>query len=94
VQRRPAVVVSAENEIRIVFDQGLDPSQIAILGGVMYLAAEGEATPSQRDQHDGGERYNWRVAESAKERARIHGYSDWLNSKGLLGKLRLCGLLI
>ena len=52
MQRRPAVVVFAENQIRIVFEQRLDLFQVAILGRVMNLAAEGEAAPSQRDQRD------------------------------------------
>ena len=47
VQRRPAVVVFAENQIRIVFEQRLDLFQVAIPGRVMNLAAEGEAAPSQ-----------------------------------------------
>ena len=54
VQRRPAVVVFAENQIRIAFEQRLDLFQVASLGRVMNLAAESEAAPSQRDQHDGG----------------------------------------
>ena len=67
VQRRPAVVVLAENQIRIVFEQRLDLFQVAILGRVMNLAAEGETAPGQRDQHDGGEAENWGVAESVNK---------------------------
>jgi hypothetical protein len=44
----------------------------------MNLAAEGETAPSQRDQRNGGKAGNWGVAEPAKERAYIHGYSDGL----------------
>jgi hypothetical protein len=79
VQRRRAVVVFAENKIRIVFEQRLDLSQVALPSRVMNLAAKGGAAPSQRnqrDEHDGGEAGNWRVAESAEESVYfIHGSS-------------------
>jgi hypothetical protein len=58
VQRRPPEVIFAENQIRVVFEQQLDLCQVAIRSRVMNLAAEGEAGPGQRDQHDGGETGN------------------------------------
>ncbi len=81
VQRRRAVFVFAENQIRIVFEQRLDLFQVANLGRVMNLAAEGEAAPSQGDQRhpsDGGAAGNWGMAESAQTRVRVHGYIDFL----------------
>src|ERR1035437_2496596 len=40
----------------------------------MNLTAESEFAPRQHDQHDGGAAGDWRVAEPATERSRIHGY--------------------
>jgi hypothetical protein len=77
VQGRLAVGVFAKNLIRIVFEQRLDLFQVATLGRIMNLAAEGEAAPSQRNQRDGGEAGNWGMAESAKERMHVHGCSGF-----------------
>jgi hypothetical protein len=50
----------------------------------MNLAAEGEAAPSQRDQHDGSAAGNQGVAEPAEERVLIiHGCSEWLDATQL-----------
>jgi hypothetical protein len=60
------------------------------LGRVVNLAAEGEATPCQREQQDGDAMGNWGVADSAEERARIiHACSDWLDATQLMRNVNL-----
>jgi hypothetical protein len=73
-------LVFTENQVRIAFEQRLDFGQVANPGGVMNLAAEGEAARSQchqRHQSDGDAAGNWGMAESAKERERVHDYTDF-----------------
>ena len=70
MQRRPAVVVFAENQIRIGFEQRLDLFQVALPSSLMNGAAKGDAAPSQRDQQDGGAAEYSVVAEPPKGVAR------------------------
>src|ERR1039457_3138456 len=69
VQRRRACVLRGQNQIGIVFEQRLDPSQVAIPRRVVNLATEGKTAPNQSDQRDGGA--------PAKEGAHTHGYSEF-----------------
>jgi len=78
VQRCTSDFAFAENHIGIAFDQRLDLFQVAILGGVVNLAAEAEAAPSESDQQDGGTAGNWEMTGPASKRGRIRGFSDWL----------------
>jgi hypothetical protein len=67
VQRRKAVFVFAENQIRIILEQRSYLIQVALRSRVMNLAAEGETAPSQREQRDGDETGNQGAIESAKD---------------------------
>src|ERR1017187_3973302 len=74
--RYAELVVLAENQIRVVFEQRLDLCQIALLGRGMDLAAEGAAPAKQRDQKDSGEQGNRGTERQAEERTYTHDSSE------------------
>jgi hypothetical protein len=76
MQRCIAQLVLVGNQLGIALQQGLHFFDVATPGRIMNRAAEGEAAPCERKEHDGGGTKNTGREELLRECAQLHGSSE------------------